>query len=81
MLVVEKSKVSKRFQVAIPAKIRKALNLKEGDILIWTFIDGKLMIDVVHDNAEDILRLLGKVDMGPTNASEDMDEVVNEPEG
>ncbi|MCD6514359.1 MAG: AbrB/MazE/SpoVT family DNA-binding domain-containing protein [Candidatus Odinarchaeota archaeon] len=81
MLIIEKSKISKRFQVAVPAKIRKALNLKVGDVLIWTFVDGKLMIDVIRDNAKDILKLLGKVDMGPTNAAEDIDTIVNEPEG
>lgn len=81
MLIIEKSKISKRFQVVVPAKIRKALNLKVGDVLIWTFVDGKLMIDAIHDNAKDILKLLGKVDMGPANAAEDIDTIVNEPEG
>ena len=61
----------------IPSKIRKFLKLKPGDILIWTFIDGKITVDVLRDNAEEILKLLGKVDMGPTNAAEDIDEIVS----
>ncbi|MGQ4914331.1 MAG: AbrB/MazE/SpoVT family DNA-binding domain-containing protein [Candidatus Asgardarchaeia archaeon] len=76
-LIIEKSKISKSYQVIIPSKIRKLLKLKPGDILIWTFIDGKITVDVLRDNAEEILKLLGKVDMGPTNATEDIDEIVS----
>lgn len=79
-LIIEKSKISKGYQVIVPSKIRKLLKLKPGDILIWTVIDEKIVVDVIRDNAEEILKILGKVDMGSTNAAEDIDIVVNESE-
>ena len=79
-MLVGKSKISKRYQVVVPSKIRKALNLKPGDILPWKVIDGKLTVEIIKDTTKEILDSLGKVGMGPTNPAKDIDEVVNSPE-
>jgi len=40
-----KSKISVRFQTAIPKEIRFFLKLKEGDYLIWKRENGKIIVE------------------------------------
>lgn len=37
-------KVSEGGRVVIPAEIRKALNLKDGDTVLWELVDGEARI-------------------------------------
>lgn len=78
-MLVEKSKISKRYQVVVPSKIRKALNLKPGDIFLWAVIDGELTVKIIKDTTKEILDLLGKADVDSTNSVKDI-EVVNSSE-
>jgi len=40
-----RSKVSVRFQIAIPKEIRFYLKLKEGDFLLWKRENGKITVE------------------------------------
>ncbi len=42
--MMEKSKIQRRFTLTIPRSIRKAANLKEGDVVYWSFVNGKIIL-------------------------------------
>lgn len=75
-LIIKKAKISKNYQVVIPVEIRKHLNIKSGDEILWDIIDGKLKVKIFSKRKNALLDLIGKLDMGETDASKDIDEVV-----
>jgi len=46
---VEFSRVSRKFLVSIPAKVRKALGLEVGDILVWNVEGDKVIVRVMKE--------------------------------
>ena len=44
------SKVSKKGQVVLPKEIREKLNIGEGDILVFTELEGKIIIEVLNES-------------------------------
>lgn len=57
VMLTNQSKVTRRWQTVIPAAIRKELNVKEGDRLVW-IVDGK-SIRVVALSANPLRALRG----------------------
>jgi len=51
-MVVEHSKVSKKYLTIVPAGIRKVLGLEVGDILVWRVENGKVIIEVIKNPAK-----------------------------
>lgn len=43
------SKVSKKGQVVLPKEIRDKLNIGEGDILVFTELEGKIIIEILNE--------------------------------
>lgn len=38
------SKITYKYQVTIPKRVRERLNLKEGDVIVFVIEDGKLFL-------------------------------------
>ena len=54
-----KTKISQGYQVVVPAKIRKNLNLKPGDEITWRSTENGIIIEPLKDvTFEDIYGLL-----------------------
>lgn len=54
------SRVSKKWLTTVPADVRKALNVEEGDVLLWEVgRDGVVIVRVLKDP---LRRLKGKYD-------------------
>jgi bifunctional DNA-binding transcriptional regulator/antitoxin component of YhaV-PrlF toxin-antitoxin module len=51
-MVVEHSKVSKKYLTIVPAGIRKVLGLEVGNILVWRVENGKVIIEVIKNPAK-----------------------------
>jgi len=51
-MVVEHSKVSKKYLTIVPAGIRKVLGLEVGDILVWRVENDKVIIEVIKNPAK-----------------------------
>jgi len=45
--VKETSKVGVRGQTVVPKEIREALQIEEGDVLVWKYDGEKLIVEVV----------------------------------
>jgi AbrB family looped-hinge helix DNA binding protein len=56
---VEFSKVSRKFLTSIPAKVRKALGLEVGDILMWDVEGDKVVVRIMKNPVK---ALRGKYD-------------------
>jgi AbrB family looped-hinge helix DNA binding protein len=56
---VEFSRISRKFLVSIPAKVRKALGLEVGDILMWDVEGDKVVIRIMKNPVK---ALRGKYD-------------------
>jgi AbrB family looped-hinge helix DNA binding protein len=56
---VELSKVSRKFLTSIPARVRKALGLEVGDILMWEVEKNRAMVSVMKNPVK---ALQGKYD-------------------
>lgn len=58
------SKISQKYQIVVPAQVRKLLNLKAGDRLIWRFIQTStqpmVLTEPVPKNWAKYTRGLGK---------------------
>ena len=76
-IIVERTKISKGNQVVVPSKIRKKFDVGEGDEVLWTLIGDSLILKFVKRKKRSLSSLLGKIDMGVTNAVEDHDEIIN----
>ena len=51
-MVVEHSKVSKKYLTIVPAGLRKVLGLEVGDILVWRVEKCKVIIEVIKNPAK-----------------------------
>lgn len=59
--IIEIGKVSSRGQIAVPAEIRRKMNLKEGEKVVFVFGDGTLIIKkVVAETFAEITKPLRK---------------------
>jgi AbrB family looped-hinge helix DNA binding protein len=56
---VEFSRVSRKFLTSIPAKVRKALGLEVGDILMWDVEGDKVVVRIMKNPVK---ALRGKYD-------------------
>jgi len=76
-VILKKTKVSKNYQVIIPVEIRKHLNIKPGDEILWAIIENNLRVKIFSKRKNALVDLIGKLDMGETDASKDADEIVS----
>ncbi len=75
--------VKPKFQVTIPAKLRKGLDLHEGDLLEATLVEDGILFrpkEVVDRNAasDRIASLLARIEPWPEDAGRSEDEIVEE---
>ena len=75
----ETSTISKDYQVVIPVKIREAFGIEPGDKVLWISTHDKLQVKLIKKGAPDLIALIGAIDMGPTDAVQDIDEVTTQP--
>jgi AbrB family looped-hinge helix DNA binding protein len=63
--------LSPKGQVTIPKEMREALNLQPGDQLIYSVVDGDVVLTPKNVNFNDLAGLLGK----PPKGSATLDEI------
>ncbi|HUY00516.1 MAG TPA: AbrB/MazE/SpoVT family DNA-binding domain-containing protein [Candidatus Deferrimicrobium sp.] len=49
-------KISKKGQIVIPKEIRKKINIKPGDAIIFKVQDGKVILEKIQEKMKDILK-------------------------
>lgn len=62
--------LSAKGQVTIPKEMREALNLQPGDHLIYSLVDGEVVVTPKNLNFNDLAGLLGKPPKGPATLDE-----------
>ncbi|MDQ0321776.1 AbrB family looped-hinge helix DNA binding protein [Pararhizobium capsulatum DSM 1112] len=62
--------LSPKGQVTIPKEMREALNLRPGDQLIYSFIDGEVVVTPKNVDFNDLGGLLGKPPAGVASLDE-----------
>jgi AbrB family looped-hinge helix DNA binding protein len=67
------SNITSKGQVTLPAAIRKQLNLKAGDRIVFTLEGNKIIAEPVTD---DVSSLFGTINTNKTVSLEQMDEVI-----
>jgi antitoxin PrlF len=67
--------VSSKGQITIPKEMREELNLRPGDQMIYSIIDGQIVITPKNVDFNDLAGLLGKPPNGPATL-EEIDEAV-----
>ncbi len=67
------SSITSKGQVTLPAAIRKQLNLKAGDRIVFTLEGNKIIAEPVTD---DVSSLFGTINTNKTVSLEQMDEVI-----
>ena len=75
--------VKPKFQVTIPAKLRKGLDLREGDLMEATLVGDGILLrpkEVVDRNAaaDRIASILARIEPSPDDAGRSEDEIVEE---
>lgn len=75
--------VKPKFQVTIPAKLRKGLDLREGDLMEATVVDGGIFLRpkqvVDRDAAADrIASVLTRIEPSPEDAGRSEDEIMED---
>ena len=75
--------VKPKFQVTIPAKLRKGLDLREGDLMEATLVGDGILLrpkEVVDRNAaaDRIASILARVEPSPDDAGRSEDEIVGD---
>lgn len=75
--------VKPKFQVTIPAKLRKGLDLREGDLMEATLVGDGILLrpkDVVDRNAsaDRIASILARIEPSPDDAGRSEDEIMEE---
>ena len=71
--------VKPKFQVTIPAKLRRGLNLREGDLLEATVVgDGILLQEAVDRNAAAVASILTRIETLPEDAGRSEDEIMED---
>ncbi len=67
------SNITSKGQVTLPASIRKKLNLKPGDRVVFTLKDNKIIAEPVSG---DISSLFGLIESDKTVSLEDMETAI-----
>jgi antitoxin PrlF len=62
--------ISPKGQVTIPKEMREELNLRPGDQMIYSVIDGQVVITPKNVDFNDLAGLLGKAPGGPATLEE-----------
>ena len=75
--------VKPKFQVTIPAKLRRGLDLHEGDLLEATVVGGSILLrpkEVVDRNAaaDRIASILARIEPLPEDAGRSEDEIMED---
>ena len=75
--------VKPKFQVTIPAKLRKGLDLREGDLMEATVVDDGILLrpkQVVDRNAaaERVAAVLARIEPPPEDAGRTEDEIMED---
>ena len=75
--------VKPKFQVTIPAKLRRGLDLHEGDLLEVTVVGGGILFrpkEVVDRNAaaDQIASILTRIEISPEDAGRSEDEIMED---
>jgi len=75
--------VKPKFQVTIPAKLRQRIDLREGDLMEATLVEGGILLqpkDVVDRNAaaDRIETILQETRPSPEDAARSEDEIMEE---
>jgi len=68
--MIETLYINDRGQITIPSKMRKALKIKDGDSLVVTKVDNKIVIQTFYTPGEGITALYNSVKV-PRNRSSD----------
>ncbi|WP_113241988.1 AbrB/MazE/SpoVT family DNA-binding domain-containing protein [Hyphomicrobiales bacterium] len=72
--------ISAKGQVTIPKEMRELLDLRPGDQLIYSMIDGHVVITPKNVDFNDLAGLLGKAPNGPATL-EEIDHTVRKAAG
>jgi antitoxin PrlF len=67
--------LSPKGQVTIPKDVRELLNLKPGDLMVHSVIDGEIVITPKNVDFNDLAGMLGKPPKGPSSL-EAIDEAI-----
>ncbi|TWF55007.1 AbrB/MazE/SpoVT family DNA-binding domain-containing protein [Neorhizobium alkalisoli] len=62
--------LSAKGQVTIPKEMREALNLRPGDQLIYSVVDGEVIVTPKNIDLKDLAGFLGKPPKGPATLEE-----------
>ncbi len=70
--------VTRKGQVTIPAEMRRALNINEGDVVAFQVIDGRLVIERGEDLARRSAGMLAQYAIDPPPSAEELRELAAE---
>ncbi len=70
--------VTRKGQVTIPAELRRAFNIKEGDAIAFRVIDGRLVIERGEDIARRSAGILAQWAIHPPPTAEELREMAEE---
>ncbi|MGV2100612.1 MULTISPECIES: AbrB/MazE/SpoVT family DNA-binding domain-containing protein [unclassified Rhizobium] len=69
-MTVWEATISAKGQVTIPKEMREALDLRPGDQLIYSVVDGEVIITPKNVDFKDLAGLLGSPPNGPATLDE-----------
>lgn len=69
-MTVWEATLSAKGQVTIPKEMRQALNLRPGDQLIYSLVDGEIIVTPKNIDFKDLAGLLGTPPNGPATLEE-----------
>jgi len=69
-MTVWEATISAKGQVTIPKEMREALDLRPGDQLIYSVVDGEVIITPKNVDFKDLAGLLGSPPNGPATLEE-----------
>lgn len=69
-MTVWEATISPKGQVTIPKEMREALDLRPGDQLIYSVVDGEVIITPKNVDFKDLAGLLGSPPNGPATLDE-----------
>ncbi|MDM9625918.1 AbrB/MazE/SpoVT family DNA-binding domain-containing protein [Rhizobium sp. S152] len=69
-MTVWEATLSAKGQVTIPKEMRETLNLRPGDQLVYSMVDGEVIVTPKNINLKDLAGLLGASPNGPATLAE-----------
>jgi antitoxin PrlF len=69
-MAVWETTLSSKGQVTIPKEMRQALDLRPGDQLIYSFVDGEIVVTPKNVDLKDLAGFLGNPPNGPATLEE-----------